>query len=224
MKKIMIVFGTRPEAIKMCPLISELRSRKNLDVSVCVTGQHREMLRSVLDVFGVTPDFDLDIMQHGQTLYDITQKVMAGMKSTFEKVRPDIVLVHGDTTTTFSAALSAFYSGIPVGHVEAGLRTYDVSSPYPEEFNRQAVDSIAQLHFAPTALSRISYRGRKLQVNHDVLIICAMCHFSLLACWILNSKSSIASSKKAGVRCYGHPWHFMVSAFEHESNCITLCC
>ena len=154
MKKIMIVFGTRPEAIKMCPLISELRSRKNLDVSVCVTGQHREMLRSVLDVFGVTPDFDLDIMQHGQTLYDITQKVMAGMKSTFEKVRPDIVLVHGDTTTTFSAALAAFYSGIPVGHVEAGLRTYDVSSPYPEEFNRQAVDSIAQLHFAPTALSR----------------------------------------------------------------------
>jgi UDP-N-acetylglucosamine 2-epimerase (non-hydrolysing) len=154
MKKVMTVFGTRPEAIKMCPLINELRSRRNMEVSVCVTGQHREMLRSVLDIFGVVPDFDLDIMQPKQTLFDITAKVMAGMKAVLEKSKPDVVLVHGDTTTTFSAALAAFYSGIPVGHVEAGLRTYDITSPYPEEFNRQAVDSIAQLLFAPTALAR----------------------------------------------------------------------
>ena len=154
MKKIMTVFGTRPEAIKMCPLVQELRARPSMDVTVCVTGQHREMLRGVLDAFSVTPDYDLDIMQPGQTLYDITTRVMTGMKTVIETVRPDMILVHGDTTTTFSAALAAFYSGVPVGHVEAGLRTYDITSPYPEEFNRQAVDVISQLLFAPTTLTR----------------------------------------------------------------------
>lgn len=149
----MLVFGTRPEAIKMCPLVIELRKRKNVHVSVCVTGQHREMLASVLDFFGIVPDYDLDIMSQGQTLFDITEKVMRGMRSVLEKEKCDILLVHGDTTTAFAAALAAFYMRVPVGHVEAGLRTYDITSPYPEEFNRVAVDSIASFHFAPTKLA-----------------------------------------------------------------------
>ncbi|MBQ1730105.1 MAG: UDP-N-acetylglucosamine 2-epimerase (non-hydrolyzing) [Oscillospiraceae bacterium] len=154
MKKIMLVFGTRPEAIKMCPLVNELKSRRNAETVVCVTGQHREMLKQVLDVFGVKPDYDLDIMNQGQTLFDVTEKVMRGMSEVISKVEPDVILVHGDTTTTFAAALAAYYMGVPVGHVEAGLRTYDVHSPYPEEFNRQAVGSIADYNFAPTAVAR----------------------------------------------------------------------
>jgi len=154
MKKIMVVFGTRPEAIKMCPLIKELRGRKGLETAVCVTGQHREMLRQVLDAFSVEPDYDLDIMQGGQTLYDITERVLSGMRAILEKARPDVVLVHGDTTTTFASALACFYMQIPVGHVEAGLRTYDIYSPYPEEFNRQAVSIISKYNFAPTERSR----------------------------------------------------------------------
>ncbi len=153
MKNIMLVFGTRPEAIKMCPLVIELRKRENVHVSVCVTGQHREMLASMLDFFGIVPDYDLDIMSQGQTLFDITEKVMRGMRSVLEKEKCDILLVHGDTTTAFAAALAAFYMRVPVGHVEAGLRTYDITSPYPEEFNRVAVDSIANFHFAPTKLA-----------------------------------------------------------------------
>ncbi|MBR7082174.1 MAG: UDP-N-acetylglucosamine 2-epimerase (non-hydrolyzing) [Oscillospiraceae bacterium] len=154
MKKIMVVFGTRPEAIKMCPLIKELKSRVGLETVVCVTGQHREMLDQVLAAFSVKPDFDLDIMQGGQTLYDITCRVMGGIKAVLDEAKPDVVLVHGDTTTTFAAALACFYKQIPVGHVEAGLRTYDIYSPYPEEFNRQAVSIVAKYNFAPTEASK----------------------------------------------------------------------
>lgn len=154
MKKIMLVFGTRPEAIKMCPLVKELKSRKGVETIVCVTGQHREMLQQVLDAFGVTPDYDLHIMHEGQTLFDVTERVMRGIREVAEKEKPDVVLVHGDTSTTFSAALACFYMGIPVGHVEAGLRTYDIHAPYPEEFNRQAVGIVADYNFSPTTTAR----------------------------------------------------------------------
>ncbi|MBO4819252.1 MAG: UDP-N-acetylglucosamine 2-epimerase (non-hydrolyzing) [Firmicutes bacterium] len=154
MKKVMIVFGTRPEAIKMCPLVNELRSRPELETVLCVTGQHREMLDQVLEVFKVTPDYDLSIMKDRQTLFDITTAILEKIKSVLEKERPDVVLVHGDTTTTFVTALAAFYMQIPVGHVEAGLRTYNIYSPYPEEFNREAVSIISKYNFAPTNLSR----------------------------------------------------------------------
>ena len=153
-KKIMLVFGTRPEAIKMCPLVKELKKRKEVQTLVCVTGQHRGMLQQVLDAFDVRPDYDLAIMQDRQTLFDITERVLKGMKDVLEKEKPDAVLVHGDTSTTFAAALSCFYLQIPVGHVEAGLRTYNIYSPYPEEFNRQCVSVIARWNFAPTPLSR----------------------------------------------------------------------
>ena len=153
-KKIMLVFGTRPEAIKMCPLVLELKKREEIRTIVCVTGQHRSMLQQVLDAFNVTPDYDLAIMKDRQTLFDITAHVMEGMRGVLEKERPDVVLVHGDTSTTFATALTCYYMQIPVGHVEAGLRTYDPFSPYPEEFNRQATGIVARYHFAPTALSR----------------------------------------------------------------------
>lgn len=153
MKKIMAVLGTRPEAIKMCPVIIELKKRKNVDLYVCITGQHREMLRSVLDIFGVRADCDLDIMKEGQSLADITKAVLDGISEVLEREKPDVVLVHGDTTTAFAASLACFYKKIPVGHVEAGLRTYDVYSPYPEEFNRRAIDITARYLFAPTRLS-----------------------------------------------------------------------
>ncbi|MDE6947614.1 MAG: UDP-N-acetylglucosamine 2-epimerase (non-hydrolyzing) [Anaeroplasmataceae bacterium] len=150
MKKIMLVFGTRPEAIKMCPLVNELKKRQNLETKVCVTGQHKEMLQQVLRVFNVEPDYDLVIMKDKQTLFDITTRILDRIKEVLEKEKPDIVLVHGDTTTTFVTALACFYMQIPVGHVEAGLRTYDIYSPYPEEFNRQAVGIVAKYNFAPT--------------------------------------------------------------------------
>ncbi|MDC7289739.1 UDP-N-acetylglucosamine 2-epimerase (non-hydrolyzing) [Blautia schinkii] len=150
MKKIAVVFGTRPEAIKMCPLVLELKSRQQVQTIVCVTGQHREMLDSVLKVFDVEPDYDLDIMKEEQTLFDVTILVMTRMKAVLEKERPDVVLVHGDTTTAYAAALACFYLRIPVGHVEAGLRTYDIFSPYPEEMNRRSIGIMASYHFAPT--------------------------------------------------------------------------
>ncbi len=150
MKKVMLVFGTRPEAIKMCPLVNELKSRKNIDTKVCVTGQHRQMLDSVLNTFGVVPDYDLSIMKDKQTLFDITVGILSGIKEVLDKEKPDVVLVHGDTSTTFVTALACFYLQIPIGHVEAGLRTYNVYSPYPEEFNRQAVSIISKYNFAPT--------------------------------------------------------------------------
>jgi UDP-N-acetylglucosamine 2-epimerase (non-hydrolysing) len=153
-KKVMLVFGTRPEAIKMCPLIKELKTRDNIETVVCVTGQHREMLDQVLDAFNVVPDVDLSIMKAKQTLFDVTVNILEKMKNVLEEVKPDVVLVHGDTSTTFVTSLACFYLQIPVGHVEAGLRTYNINSPYPEEFNRQAVGIIANYNFAPTEMSK----------------------------------------------------------------------
>ena len=163
MKTMMLVFGTRPEAIKMCPLVQELRTRKNIKTLCCVTGQHRQMLDQVLDAFYIAPDYDLAIMKDGQTLFDITIRVMEQLKAVLEEAKPDLVLVHGDTTTTFAAALTCFYMQIPVGHVEAGLRTYQLDSPYPEEFNRQAVGVVARYHFAPTeqAKANLLREGKK---------------------------------------------------------------
>ncbi len=146
----MLVFGTRPEAIKMCPLVNELKTRKSINTLVCVTGQHRQMLDQVLEVFQIVPDYDLAIMKDKQTLFDITTNILERIKTVLKEVKPDVVLVHGDTSTTFVTALACFYLQIPVGHVEAGLRTYDVYSPYPEEFNRQAVGIISSFNFAPT--------------------------------------------------------------------------
>ncbi len=154
MKKIMLVFGTRPEAIKMCPLVNELNTRENVQTLVCVTGQHREMLRQVLETFRVVPDYDLSIMKERQTLFDVTTNILNRIREVLETERPDVVLVHGDTSTTFVTALACFYLQIPVGHVEAGLRTYNIYSPYPEEFNRQAVGILASWNFAPTELSK----------------------------------------------------------------------
>lgn len=156
MKKVMVVFGTRPEAIKMCPLVKELKSRVGLETMVCVSGQHREMLDQVLKAFDIVPDIDLSIMKARQTLFDVTVNILEGMKKVLEEVNPDVVLVHGDTSTTFVASLACFYLQIPVGHVEAGLRTYDIYSPYPEEFNRQAVGIIAKYNFAPTKVSKMN--------------------------------------------------------------------
>lgn len=154
MKKVMLVFGTRPEAIKMCPLVNELKSRKEIETVVCVTGQHRQMLDQVLEAFQVEPDYDLSIMKDRQTLFDVTTNILNRIKAVLEEVQPDVVLVHGDTSTTFVTALACFYLQIPVGHVEAGLRTYNIYSPYPEEFNRQAVSIISAYNFAPTELSK----------------------------------------------------------------------
>lgn len=154
MKTIMLVFGTRPEAIKMCPLVNELKTRDNIRTVVCVTGQHRQMLDMVLDTFNVVPDYDLSIMKAGQTLFDITTNILNRIRDVLDEVKPDVVLVHGDTSTTFVTALACFYKRIAIGHVEAGLRTYNIYSPYPEEFNRQAVSIISKYNFAPTELSK----------------------------------------------------------------------
>ena len=159
----MLVFGTRPEAIKMCPLVNELKTRRGIETIVCVTGQHRQMLDQVLETFHVVPDYDLSIMKDKQTLFDITTNILNGIKSVLEGIKPDVVLVHGDTSTTFVTALACFYLQIPVGHVEAGLRTYNISSPYPEEFNRQAVGIVSQYNFAPTRLAadHLKAEGKK---------------------------------------------------------------
>ncbi len=153
-KRIMAVFGTRPDAIKMCPLVNELKKRSGIETVVCVSGQHREMLDSVLEAFGVIPDYDLSVMKEDQSLFDITENILQRIRPVLESERPDIVLVHGDTTTAFAAALSCFYLKIPVGHVEAGLRTYSLFSPYPEEYNRRAVSLISDIDFAPTKSAR----------------------------------------------------------------------
>lgn len=154
MKKVMVVFGTRPEAIKMCPLVKELKCRKGIKTIVCVTGQHRQMLDQVLEAFDVEPDYDLSIMKEKQTLFDVTSNILNNIKAVIEEVKPDVVLVHGDTSTTFVTALACFYLQVPVGHVEAGLRTYNIYSPFPEEFNRQSVGIISKFNFAPTELSK----------------------------------------------------------------------
>ena len=165
MKKVLLIFGTRPEAIKMCPLVNELKTRKNLETIVCVTGQHRQMLEQALSTFSVRPDYDLSIMKTGQNLFDITITILENIKAILEKTKPDVVLVHGDTTTAFAASLACFYLQIPVGHVEAGLRTYNIFSPYPEEFNRQAIDITADYLFAPTeyAKKNLIAEGKKAE-------------------------------------------------------------
>lgn len=156
MKKVMLVFGTRPEAIKMCPLVNELKKSDQIITKVCVTGQHKEMLEQVLNVFQIKPDYNLEIMKDNQTLNTITSSILLKIKDVFEIEKPDLVLVHGDTTTTFATAVAAFYQGIKVGHVEAGLRTNNLKSPFPEEFNRQAVSLVSDFNFAPTELSKIN--------------------------------------------------------------------
>lgn len=164
MKTVMLVFGTRPEAIKMCPLVKEFqRHPEEFNTIICVTGQHREMLDQVLNIFDVKPDYDLNIMKPGQDLYDVTARVLTGMRDVFKECKPDIVLVHGDTTTSTAAALAAFYQQIPVGHVEAGLRTHDIYSPWPEEMNRQITGRIATYNFSPTPLSERNLLGEKAQ-------------------------------------------------------------
>lgn len=164
MKKVMLVFGTRPEAIKMCPLVKEFQKcPKDFETIVCVTGQHREMLDQVLNIFDVKPDYDLNIMKQGQDLYDVTARVLTGMRDVFKECKPDVVLVHGDTTTSTAAALAAFYQQIPVGHVEAGLRTHNIYSPWPEEMNRQITGRIATYNFSPTPLSEHNLQDEKAQ-------------------------------------------------------------
>lgn len=153
MIKVMTIFGTRPEAIKMAPLVKELKARKEIETIVCVTAQHREMLDQVLEAFDIKPDYDLNIMKQGQTLGEVTTRALTGLEDVIKKEKPDIVLVHGDTTTTFSGALAAFYNSVAIGHVEAGLRTWDKYSPYPEEMNRQMVGCMADMHFSPTEVS-----------------------------------------------------------------------
>ena len=164
MKTIMLVFGTRPEALKMCPLVNELNTRENINTVVCVTGQHRQMLDQVLQAFDVVPDYDLSIMKEKQTLFDITTNILIGIKEVLEEVKPDVVLVHGDTSTTFVTALACFYLQIPIGHVEAGLRTHNIYSPFPEEFNRQAVSIVSKYNFAPTEMAK----GNLLAEGRDV--------------------------------------------------------
>ena len=164
MKKVMLVFGTRPEAIKMCPLVKEFQKHPDeFETIICVTGQHREMLDQVLTIFDVKPDYDLNIMKQGQDLYDVTARVLTGMRDLFKECKPDVVLVHGDTTTSTAAALAAFYQQIPVGHVEAGLRTHNIYSPWPEEMNRQITGRIATYDFAPTPLSEKNLQEEKAQ-------------------------------------------------------------
>lgn len=184
MKKIMLVFGTRPEAIKMAPLVKEFQMHPDqFQTLVCVTGQHREMLDQVLSIFAIEPDFDLNIMKQGQDLYDVTARVLLGLRDVFKEVHPDIVLVHGDTSTSTTAALAAFYQQIPVGHVEAGLRTYDVYSPWPEEMNRQITGRIATYHFAPTSLSRQNLLGEG--VKEDRILITGNTVIDALY-WVVN--------------------------------------
>lgn len=167
MKKILLVFGTRPEAIKMCPLVKEFQKNSaDFETIVCVTGQHREMLDQVLHIFDVKPDYDLNIMQKGQDLYDVTSRVLLGMRDILKEVKPDVVLVHGDTTTSMASALAAYYQQIPVGHVEAGLRTYNIYSPWPEEINRQITGRITEYDFAPTQLSRQNLINESVEDSH----------------------------------------------------------
>ncbi|MEY4588866.1 MAG: hypothetical protein RL497_942 [Pseudomonadota bacterium] len=169
-KKVMLVFGTRPEAIKMAPLVHKLKSESEIfDVQVCVTAQHRQMLDQVLKIFEIVPDIDLDIMRPGQDLFDVTANVLLGMKGVLGDLKPDVVLVHGDTTTTFATAMAGFYAGVPVGHVEAGLRTHDIYAPFPEEFNRQVASKVTRWHFAPTELSRANLIAERVE-NESITV------------------------------------------------------
>jgi UDP-N-acetylglucosamine 2-epimerase (non-hydrolysing) len=163
--KVLCIFGTRPEAIKMGPLVRELEASSSIESRVCITGQHREMLRQVIDIFGISIDYDLDVMRPKQSLYELTENVLGGLQSVLAQERPDIVLVHGDTTTSFASALAAFYQKIPVGHVEAGLRTYNKYSPFPEEINRSLISKIADIHFAPTGQNRENLQKEGIEKN-----------------------------------------------------------
>lgn len=183
-KKVMLVFGTRPEAIKMAPLVHKLKAEPaTFDVRVCVTAQHRQMLDQVLRIFEIVPDIDLNIMKPGQDLFDVTANVLQGMKEVFANNRPDIVLVHGDTTTTLATAMAGFYAGVPVGHVEAGLRTHDLHAPFPEEFNRQVVSRVARWHFAPTELSRTNLIAER--VDDESITVTGNTVIDALY-WVLN--------------------------------------
>lgn len=198
MHKVLVVFGTRPEAIKMCPVVKELASSKCFETKVCITGQHREMLDQVLNVFQVVPDYDLSIMKPKQTLFDITSNILNDMKEVLEDIQPDIVLVHGDTTTSFAAGLAAFYEQIPVGHVEAGLRTHDLRSPWPEEFNRQVVDLLSDYYFAPTEAARnnLLSEGKR----RDRIFVTGNTGIDALATTISNSYSSEITKWAEGSR------------------------
>lgn len=199
MKKVMLVFGTRPEAIKMAPLVKEFEKyTEDFQTVVCVTGQHRQMLDQVLQLFDITPDYDLNIMQQGQDLYDVTSRVLLGMRDVIKEVRPDVVLVHGDTTTSTATALAAFYQQIPVGHVEAGLRTHNIYSPWPEEMNRQITGRIATYNFAPTFLSRQNLLEEK--VSEQSITITGNTVIDALY-WVVNKikKDEILSAQLKGL-------------------------
>lgn len=222
MIKVMTVFGTRPEAIKMAPLVKELKSRKEIQCVVCVTAQHRQMLDQVLEVFNITPDYDLDIMKQGQTLSDITSKVLKGLEEIIHKEKPNIVLVHGDTTTTFAGALASFYAQVDIGHVEAGLRTWDKYSPYPEEMNRQMVGVLADMHFAPTETSKNSLlaEGKKPEsifvtgnTAIDALSTTVQANYSHeVFNWLGNSKLILLTAHRR--ENLGEPMRYMFKAIK----------
>ena len=194
MKKVMLVFGTRPEAIKMCPLVKEFqKDTKNFETIVCVTGQHREMLDQVLTIFDVKPDYDLNIMKQGQDLTDVTARVLTGLRDVFKDCRPDVVLVHGDTTTSTAGALAAFYAQIPVGHVEAGLRTHNIYSPWPEEMNRQIAGRIATYNFSPTPLSEKNLLEEKV---HGKIVVTGNTVIDALHMVVEKLKNDIALAKE----------------------------
>lgn len=194
MKKVMLVFGTRPEAIKMCPLVKEFqKDTKNFETIVCVTGQHREMLDQVLTIFDVKPDYDLNIMKQGQDLTDVTARVLTGLRDVFKECRPDVVLVHGDTTTSTAGALAAFYAQIPVGHVEAGLRTHNIYSPWPEEMNRQITGRIATYNFSPTPLSEKNLLEEKV---HGKIVVTGNTVIDALHMVVEKLKNDIALAKE----------------------------
>ena len=194
MKKVMLVFGTRPEAIKMCPLVKEFqKDTKNFETIVCVTGQHREMLDQVLAIFDVKPDYDLNIMKQGQDLTDVTARVLTGLRDVFKECRPDVVLVHGDTTTSTAGALAAFYAQIPVGHVEAGLRTHNIYSPWPEEMNRQITGRIATYNFSPTPLSEKNLLEEKV---HGKIVVTGNTVIDALHMVVKKLKNDIALAKE----------------------------
>ena len=211
----MLVFGTRPEAIKMCPLVKELKLRKNIQTLVCVTGQHRQMLDQVLEAFEIVPDYDLAIMKDCQTLFDITISILDRIKPVLDKEKPDVVLVHGDTTTTFATAMAAFYLQIPVGHVEAGLRTYNIFSPYPEEFNRQATSIISKFNFAPTKLSRnnLLKEGKNAETIDALKTTVREGYFHEELEWAKDSRLIMLTAHRR--ENLGEPLHHMFRAIRH---------
>ena len=224
MKKVMLVFGTRPEAIKMCPLVKEFQKHPTeFETIVCVTGQHREMLDQVLTIFDVKPDYDLNIMKQGQDLYDVTARVLTGMRDVFKECNPDVVLVHGDTTTSTAAALAAFYQQIPVGHVEAGLRTHNIYSPWPEEMNRQITGRIATYDFAPTPLSEKNLLDEKA---HGQIFVTGNTVIDALHMVVdkLKNDYKLAAEQETALREAGYDvTRLQPSAISHqESSCSSL--